>query len=218
MAKQKTAGNEPRNIKKVKDSDYFDMLHEMAVIGNRAALKLRDVSNCLENSKSVIDELHAIEHSADNIQHDLIDILSRAFITPIESEDILELGRSIDDVIDCMEEMGCRFYMYNIKTLHPDIAAFIALILQNSETLMLALQEFKTFKKSKKLRDYIIALKNGEEEGDVLYRRALHELYKNETDAISLIKLRDMFAVAEECCDAFEDVADILNTVVLKNS
>ncbi|MDR0914207.1 MAG: DUF47 family protein [Oscillospiraceae bacterium] len=205
-------------IKKVKDSDYFEMFYSMALQSNKAAIMLKSISQELVNLKQNMLNLHQIEHEADIMQHELSEILHKAFITPIESEDIMALAKAIDDITDCIEDIGCCFYMCEIKTMQPAEAQFIDIIVESTEILKDALTEFKTFKKSKKLREHIVALKNSESKGDIVYRKAVHDLFLSTTDPIEIIKWRDIYELSEQCCDLFEETANILSAVVLKNS
>ena len=206
------------NTKKTSDNTYFDLFGECAGYACEAAEALADMAENFTDLEPKMQRIHEIENKADKCQHVLLDALNRAFITPIEREDILALARAIDDVIDALDDVSCRFYMYNVQIPRAEAKAFIALFVKSAHFLREAVAEFRNYKKSKTLHGLIVELNHCEEEGDRLYRKSVHDLFKTATDPIDTIRWLNIYEISETCCDLFEDVADIMSTVVMKNS
>ena len=140
------------------------------------------------------------------------------FRSPIEREDIMQLATSIDDLTDAIEDVLLRLYMFNIQTIRSDAVEFVGVIARCCTALKDAVDEFRDFRKSETLRDKIIEINRLEEDGDALYTAAMHRLYAEEKDAVSVVAWTTLYDRLEKCCDRCEDIADAIESVVLKNS
>jgi predicted phosphate transport protein (TIGR00153 family) len=165
-----------------------------------------------------IREMHNIEHSADLAKHDMLNALVKEFLPPIEREDINSLSQKIDDVTDAIEDVLLSIDMYNVQTIRPEILKFTETIMECCKSMDTALVEFQNFKKSKKLHSEIVEINRLEEEGDALYINGVRNLYKTSKDPIELMVWTEIFRRLEKCCDACEDVANDIESVVMKNS
>ena len=205
-----------------KENDYFEMFVKSVDFNCEIASKLKELAERYESVTDMekeVQALHTIEHNADIHFHTIYEHLNREFITPIEREDILMLAQAIDNVSDSIEDVGYALYYLNIKTLKKDFLDFVDLTVKSTEALKIAMEEFKKFKKSKVLSDKILEVKYVEEDGDKLYYRLLHELFaKADIDVLDTLKWREIYDKLEQCLDACENVADILEGIVLKNS
>ena len=205
-----------------KEKDYFEMFVKSVDFNCEIAEQLCALAGryaSVTDMKQEVQKLHDIEHTADIHFHTLYEHLNKAFITPIEREDILELAQAIDNVSDTIEDVGFALYYLNIKTLSPDFIAFVELIEKSCKALKIAMEEFKKFKKSKVLSEKILEVNHVEEAGDKIYHKLLHELFSGDTtDVLNIMKWREVYDKLEQCLDACENVADILEGIVLKNS
>lgn len=165
-----------------------------------------------------IKEMHEIEHSADLAKHVLMNKLVKEFLPPIEREDITSLSQEIDDVTDSVEDVLLYLSMFNIKSIRPEILRFTELISNCCKSMHEALVEFQNFKNSKTLHGKIVEINNLEEEGDGLYYEMMTKLYASSTDSIELMTWTEILHRLEKCCDNCEDVADIIEQIVMKNS
>lgn len=165
-----------------------------------------------------LDEIHSIEHSADDKKHQLTDRLAKAFITPIEREDIAQLSHNIDEMTDKIEEVFIRIYMNNVQTIRPEAVAMLDLIIRCCEEVCSLLEEFPNFRRSKKLKEYIIRINTLEEEADQLFISNMRKLHTEEEDLFSVIAWREIYTYLEKCADACEHVADGVESVVMNNS
>jgi predicted phosphate transport protein (TIGR00153 family) len=203
-----------------KDVNYFYTFVELACYTCKAADLLNKIMNNYNAGQLQIKmkEMHDIEHGGDEARHRMIRRLAREFITPIEREDIMAMADSIDNVTDTIEDVLMRMYMYNIKKVTEDARKMTDIILQCCNSLKIALDEFKNFRKSQKLHEMIVEINRLEEEGDALYTEATRHLYINCTDYKELAAWDTTYTYLEECCDACEDVADVIENVIMKNS
>lgn len=203
-----------------KKNEYFDTFQVLVEYSCRAAeslqLSLQEFDP--ETLQAKMASLHAIEHMADDKKHEMMTKLAQEFVTPIDREDIILLANEIDEVIDKIEDVLMRVYMYNITEIRAEALAFADVLVRCTEALQVAVKEFPNFQKSRELQQCIIDVNTMEEEGDALYIEAMRKLYTTETNAIKIVAWSETFDRLEECCDACEHVANIMESVVMKNA
>lgn len=186
------------------DRFYFDNFAQTAALSKKAALYLVE---CLKNYDadkitSMLDEMHSIEHSADKKKHEMNAALVKAFVTPVDREDLDMLSQKLDDVIDELEEILQKFYIYDIRTIRPDAIEFAEKLVTACELISSAMTEFKSFKKSKKISSLIIELNNVEEECDRLYLTSMRALTSDTADVLENVSWRKIYDCFESCADA----------------
>ena len=205
---------------KKSDNYYFENFIQCVECGCQAAMMLEenlanfDVNRLSEN----LDELHKIEHDADKKKHEMMGVLVKAFITPIEREDIILLSQSIDEVTDQIEDVLIRIYINNVHTIRPEALQFTKVIIRCCKVLKEIMEEFANFKKSKTLHGLIIEINALEEEGDRLFIDSMRRLHTEVTDPLEIIAWREIYNFLEKCCDACEHVADAVESVIMKNT
>ncbi len=166
----------------------------------------------------MMTNLHGIEHAADMGKHDMMNRLAREFISPIEREDIIELGQEIDNVTDSIEDVLMGIYMYNIQVIRPEALDFVDVIVQCCNALKKTMEDFQNFRKSTTIHDSIVEINRLEEVGDRLYTEAVRSLYLNCQDPIETVSWTEIFDRLESCCDACEHVANVVESVIMKNT
>ncbi|MBR5942200.1 MAG: DUF47 family protein [Clostridia bacterium] len=203
-----------------KGFDYFKAFAGMVDCAVEASALLEEEINDFHPDKveDVRARLHVIENSADRKKHELMDNLSREFVPPIEREDIAHLASEIDEVVDCIEDVYLRIYMYNMTEIPQEAKRFTRIISMCCRTLRDVMEEFPKFRKSDRIGALIVDVNSMEEEGDKLYVEGLHKLYGECTDAVWLLTLTYCFERLEKCCDACEHVANVTESVIMKNS
>ena len=211
---------EEKIMAKKGDQIYYDSFTSCADCACQAAKMLADALEHFDYSSMQLrmDEIHKIEHAADQKKHALTEELLRAFITPIEREDIAELSSNIDEVVDCLEDVLIRVYINNVSSIRPDAVAFARLLIRCCEVTKAALEEFPNFRKSKKLKELLIEISDLEEEGDRQFIHAMRALHTDGSGPIEIIAWREIYIYLEKCADACEHVADTVESVVMKNS
>ena len=162
--------------------------------------------------------MHEIEHAADIKKHELNDALAKAFVTPVDREDLDMLSHNLDHITDKLEEILQKFYIYDIRTVDPSIIIFSKNLVKACEMLCALMAEFENFKRSKIIRSLIIEINDVEEECDRLYLASMRDLTKNATDALTVVSLRKIYECFEACADACEHVSECVGTVIMKNT
>jgi len=203
-----------------KNTNYFDSFVELAGFSCQAASLLCEIMNNFKADElpERMIEMHTIEHGGDEARHSIVKKLAREFITPIEREDIMALSDAIDTVTDTIEDVLMRMHMYNITSIRPHALKMVDVISKCCDALKKALDEFSNFKKSQKIHELIVEVNHLEEDADKLFMEATRELYVNCKDYKELAAWDTTFHYMEKCCDACEDVANVIENVIMKNS
>lgn len=199
---------------------YFDCFVNLIDYSLKAAIEL---DSLLKNFKvetlhNDIAKVHTIEHEADLARHKVMKELMREFITPIEREDIVRTIQQIENVTDSIESVARRVYMFDFKYILEEAKAFSTLIVKCCEATRDMLVEFKDFRKSKVIHDHIVKVNDYEEQGDRLHLETLRKLYSSRGDAVHIEAWTRMLDKMEQCCDACEDVSEVVEDVMMKNT
>ena len=205
---------------KKSDSFYFGNFYACADCAYQAAHLLervmRDFDPLLIREK--LDDMHKVEHAADEKKHEVLDALVKAFITPIEREDIIELAQDLDNVVDAIDDVMRRIYMFNVQTIRPEAKQFSALITKCCHALLETIEEFRHFKKSQTIGKHIIEVNTLESDGDTLHAECIRKLFCGNEDALAIVAWMTLFEGFEECLDACEDAVDVIESVIMKNT
>jgi predicted phosphate transport protein (TIGR00153 family) len=203
---------------KNKEVDYFDMFIKAASISDRSAAALDELFDNISDTEAKSAEIHMLEHEGDDLYHELYYHLIRSFITPIDREDILEIAHNIEDTIDSIDEVSIMMNTLSVKKVREPAKELINLINKGCDAMVAAAVEFKHFKRSKDLPKLLVEINHIEEQGDVLFQSAIKSLFATEKDAIEVVKWQNIFNSLETVLDAIENVADIMEGVIVKNS
>jgi uncharacterized protein Yka (UPF0111/DUF47 family) len=205
---------------KIHDDFYFNNFIESAQIASEAAQLLKNVLVHFDPA-TLPDEkarLHEIEHKGDDKRHELTQAVTKAFITPIERDDLLRISQNLDDVTDSIEDVVIHIYMNNITSIRPDSIEFADIIIHCCDALAEMMREFPKFKKSRRLQDLIVEINHQEELGDDKYVSCMRALHTDPKDAIEVISWREIYDFLENCCDTCENVADIVEGIAIGNT
>lgn len=202
------------------DKFYFDNFSQCAALSKKAADYLLE---CLENYnpcriEKMLEEVHEIEHSADIKRHEMSDTLARAFVTPVDREDLDMLSHNLDNVTDKIEDIVQKLYINNIPEINPSAVSFAKQIVRACEYICEVMDEFVNFKKSKRIQTLIIKLNDIEDVCDKIYLSSMRELMKNPQDIFITISWREIFDCFESCADLCENVGESIGSVIMKNT
>ncbi len=198
-----------------RDNTFFQMFAQASENLIAGARVMVDLFADYKDVETKIAELRRIERIGDEITHNVFTKLNSTFITPFDREDIHELASSLDDVLDFLNSAGARIVMYRI-TNPPSAALDLArLILLQAQELHRALP---LLQKNGDILTHCVEINRIENEADVVSRAAIGRLFDEEKDPITLIKIKELIEFLEIATDKAEDVANVLETVVLKNS
>ena len=202
------------------DKFYFENFAQSAALAQSAAVYLVECFEHYDAEKieQRLVKMHEIEHNADVKKHEMNAALVKAFVTPVDREDLDMLSQQLDDVTDTIEEVLQKFYIYDIKCMRAEAIVFAKNIVRACELLSATMEEFGNFKKSKKIQDLIIELNNVEEECDKLYLTSMRELTKSGAEVLEILSWRKIYECLEACADACEHVSECVGSVVMKNT
>lgn len=203
------------------DRFYFKNFVEAAECCCKAADYLVE---CLSNYDPdkisfMLESMHAHEHMADMKKHEMSSALAKAFVTPLDREDLDQLSQNIDEVADKVEEVLQRFYVNQIQTVTPEAIEFARKIAGCCRLMREMLRQFENFRRQDdELQKLIIELNNAEEECDGFYLQAAVKIRTQCTNVLEVLDWREIYDYMEECADACEHVADCISTIVMKNT
>jgi len=206
-------------MSKKSENLYFNNFKESISISCEAAetLKRLLVDFDVEVLPEALRVMHEIEHRGDAKKHMMTEELVRAFITPIERNDIVTLSQNIDNVTDNIEDILIHIYITNITEIRPEALEFAELLIRCCRATFFLMEDFANFKKSKKLREFIVQINQLEEEGDAMYMRFRRSMHETCTDPLQILAWDEIFGYFENCCDACEDVADVVESIAIGN-
>jgi len=197
------------------EREYFRLFSEFAETLDQAAQLLTALLADYATLKSTARQMVELEHVGDKIVHDIVNRLNKSFVTPLDREDIYDLASTLDEILDSIEATVDLLLLYRIPapTTHVSeqagvLAAQTALVRQAIDGL----------EKRKGLDKFWIEINRLENEGDRLHRDAVAELFDGEMKCTDIIKWKDIYTTLEAAIDQCEDVANILETIVLKNT
>jgi uncharacterized protein Yka (UPF0111/DUF47 family) len=191
---------------------FFDLFRKQ---GELVSETLTELSKSLLEGRSRHARLRDLEHECDEATHQLHNLVNSTFMTPLEQDDIMLLASSLDDVVDLAEETGDKIDLYRIQKITAAARQMGELLAKAGIELASALDRLEGFAELKPHRLEIHRLEN---EGDVLTRAAIGELFSKVSDASELVKWKDIYDLLEATMDACEQVANVLETIAIKNA
>lgn len=203
---------------KKKEDVFYDLFDETIEKTLEAALLLENLMNDYTDIGSKIAHLKDIEHECDTHVHKIMKALNASFITPIDREDIYAIAKEMDNIVDTIEEAANKFDLFHVTEIRDSAKRMAALIVESVQELKIVVNELRRMKRSKLLREKIIEVNRIENEGDVVYRSAIKSLFETETNALEVVKWKQIYEFLEDSIDACEDVANIIEGVVMKHA
>jgi len=199
-----------------REEKFFDLLEQQSNrIVEASQLLDEGVRAHPPSFAQMAGEIKRVEHEADRITHQLFTRLNQTFVTPFDPEDIHALGAALDDVLDYIEDAAFRISAYRVDPIPPGVADLTAIIYACCLRIETAISKLRD--KKNNLED-CIEINRLENSADELLRKLVTRLFNDERDAIALIKHKEIYEVLESATDRCEDVADVLQTVIVKNS
>jgi predicted phosphate transport protein (TIGR00153 family) len=198
-----------------RQEEFFDLFIEVAKRNTEAAHVLRALFAAPPDRRAVhVQAIKQLEHEADQATHEVVNRLDRTFITPLDREDIHELASNLDDVIDAMDGIARRAQIFHLGVTPPGVMRLIEVI----ERMVAVLGEaVSKLKKGDDVLRHCIEAKKLEEEGDTIYHEVLGDLFAKETNALEVIKWKEIYDHLERTLDQAEDVANVLESITIKH-
>jgi uncharacterized protein len=201
-----------------KDEKFFDMFERATVNLHKGGEAFKDLLEDFTNIEHKVKNIKEIEHEGDIITHEIFDKLNRTFITPIDREDIHQITSEMDDVLDYILATADRFQLYKIKKPTPEVMKLTEVLLSSIDIVGKAVYSLKDLKRTRRTLDHCVELNRLENEGDMIHKAAIAELFADGKDAIEIIKWRDIYDHLESAIDKCEDLADTVEGIVVKNA
>lgn len=204
---------------KKKEDKFFDILSKSANTVNESANVLKNGLDSLEKSEEHVKKTAQLEDIGDELVRTLTRELDEAFITPIDREDLYEIVKEMDNILDGINSIQHRFIMFDIKESTVEVREQIELFVKATEKICGLMDELKTNGcRSKHLIEKIMEISKTESEADRVVRKTVAHLFKNEKDPITIIKWKEIYQIIEDTIDNCEKVANIVEGVVIKNA
>ncbi|MBN1336592.1 MAG: DUF47 domain-containing protein [Deltaproteobacteria bacterium] len=195
--------------------DFFEHHAQVTVEGARELLALATETGPIEPRARRIKE---IEHENDVITHQCVDALHRTFITPIDRHDIHRLISRMDDVIDLVDGAADRMRLYELTPIRPEVKEFAEILVQATQLVEKAVHGLRNMKGEAAIKAACIEINRLENDGDALFRRAVLALFRETNDAIFVIKWKEVFVDLEAATDRCEDVANLVEGILLEHA
>jgi predicted phosphate transport protein (TIGR00153 family) len=199
------------------DKIFFDMFERQAGVVKEAAWQLVALTEDFTNVKEKRHEIEKLEHKGDQITHDIYDQLNRTFITPLDPEEISRLASALDEVLDYIDGATEKMYYYNIETTDAHMIELAKLIHMSTSEIESAVKSIRSIKDPKYIEERCIEVNRLENLADDVLAHAVTDLFKT-TDAINIIKLKDIYEHLETATDYCEDVANVLSDIAIRHS
>jgi predicted phosphate transport protein (TIGR00153 family) len=200
-----------------KEESFFDLFERISGILLHAGGLLAEATERVETLPENAKQLERFEHDGDQITHELFTRLNKTFITPLDREDIHRLATALDDVLDLIEAATERFILYRVTAITPQAQQIAKVIHQQVQAIHAAMPKLRHLR-HEHILEHCIEINRLENVGDRLLRDAIAALFNGGTDPITLIKWRELYDFLESATDKCEDVANVLEGIVLKNA
>jgi len=199
------------------DKIYFDLFEKQAGVMKEAAWQLVALTEDFTNVKEKRHEIEKLEHKGDQITHDIYKQLNSSFITPIDPEEISALASSLDEVLDYIDGATEKMYYYNIGTTDAHMIELAKLIHMSTSEIESAVRGIRSIKDPRYIEERCIEVNRLENLADDVLAHAVTDLFKT-NDAITIIKLKDIYEHLETATDYCEDVANVLSDIAIRHS
>lgn len=200
-----------------KEESFFDLFEKasnnLLEAGRLLVQTMEQFDGVVENAR----RMERIEHDGDQIIHDIMARLNRTFITPIDREDIHRLASAIDDVLDFVEATTERFVLYKVKVVTPFAVELARVIAKQIEEVHRVLPHLRRMR-HQDILGHCIEINRLENEGDRLLREAMVQLFDTPANPMDVMKWRELYELMEAATDKNEDVAVVIEGIVLKNA
>lgn len=201
-----------------KEDAFFDLFDRSAANVVRATDLFCELLDHYDRRDQLITAIRETEHTGDRITHDTIERLDRTFITPFDREDIHMLAKKLDDIVDHIDATAKRLTLYGVEKPTDEARKLAATLHQSASTLAKAVTEIRRIKRRGVIMDLLIEIHRLENQGDEQNHAALAMLFQDGMHPIEVIKWKELYERIEEAIDSCEDVANLIEGLVLKNA
>jgi len=201
-----------------KETSFYDMFEEHASLTVEGIKELQSLVSTGANIPAKAKRIADIEHETDVITHRCVEALHRVFITPIDRDDIHRLITRMDDIMDFVEAAAERIALYELTTMTTDVCDMADVLLRAAQVVETAMRGLRNLKQPQVILKHCMDVNRLENEADQILRRAVARLFREEKDPIMVIKWKEIYENLENATDRCEDVANIIEGVILENA
>jgi predicted phosphate transport protein (TIGR00153 family) len=202
-----------------KDKNFFKLFAEASNNLVEISKTFSELANApLEKRHELQKKISDLEHVGDEITHQIFTELSTNFITPFDREDISYLASSLDDIVDYIDGSSKRIDTYKIVDITPAMKKLCEIIEHSAKEIHIAVSNMKDMNNTVRIREAIVRINSLENHADDVFDTAIADLFDNETDAIKIMKMKEILSNMETATDKCEDVANVIETIIVKNS
>jgi len=199
-----------------KEDQYFSMFSQMtSYIHDAAKLLVEMFKADGRDYNSYEQQIKSVEHACDELTHSISTSLNRSFITPFDREDIYLLSSALDDIVDLIDDAARAMYMYDVRGASRHARHFADVILSMSVQLH---EIVKMLERPAGITTRLVEIHRLENEGDDIYHTAIAELFRQETDPLTVFKWKEIYEKLEATVDRCENVANIIESVIIKHA
>ncbi len=199
-------------------SEFFEFFSRHAALSVEGAKLLQTMLGDLARAEDYSKRIKAVEHDADTIAHQTLETLHKSFITPIERGDIHRMASRLDDILDYIEAASQRLWLYEIKDAAAESKEMARVLVRSTEAVQLACGALHNLRDPARIRSACVEINRLENECDTLLRLATARLFREERDPVMIIKWKEIYENMEDATDRCEDVANVIEGVVLENA
>jgi predicted phosphate transport protein (TIGR00153 family) len=201
------------------NNKFFDLFDRATEIMTRAAERFNTFLNNFENPERHADEIKRLEHEADEVTHEGMELLHQSFITPLERPDIRRLVESLDDVLDFLDDASRRIVLYEITEVLPEAKDLARVLVSATKVVAQAVAALRNVhKRSAEILQYCIEVRRLENEGDHINHELLARLFKSKMEPFLVLKWKEIIDDIETAIDRCQDVANVVEGIVLENT
>src|SRR5215472_7919980 len=201
-----------------RDEDFFGLFERHAALTVAGAKEMQRLVQGDPNIRTRAARIKEIEHETDVITHTCVERLHRTFITPFDRDDIHRLITRMDDVMDYIDSAAIAVVLYELTEMTPPARELADVLVRSTESVAVAVSGLKNVKQSKAILDACIEVNRLENEGDEILRGALAELFRGAKDPLLVLKWKEVYEALENATDRCEDVANVIEGVVLEHA
>ncbi len=197
---------------------FFDFFDQHAARTVEGSVEFQSLVASGANIPNKVKRIKEIEHETDVITHQCVEALHKTFVTPIDRDQIHRLISRMDDVMDFIDAAADRIALYELVEMTPEVRDLADILLRAAQEVVVAVRGLRNFKATESTLKACVNINRFENDGDATLRRALARLFKEERDPVKIIKWQEVYGYLEEATDRCEDVANIVEGIILENA
>ncbi|QGZ39078.1 hypothetical protein IP92_02703 [Pseudoduganella flava] len=200
------------------EGKFFDLFNQHAELCVKGAKEMLGLMTNFDDLENRVHAIESIEKQADKITYTAVDLLHKTFITPLDRDDIHKLITKMDDILDMMEDAGQTVSLYDLHAVTPEAKRLAELVLACCEKVQAAVALLANMDNAREIVGICEEIDRLESDADHVMRAAMSKLFRDEPDVRNLIKMKAIYEILETVTDRCEDVANIIEGIIVENA